>query len=208
MLAQSTVSSSPERELAVTRTLLETMETQLVAIYAEKERMRKAVGVSETTDVITRIQELEERLRRYEPGFSYSTGGEAQPSEDAPPAGEGFTNLLQRVRVLTGMVTSMAAQLNELYADRDRLYREAGIKEAQDILLQLRENDRLRVRLSVMEEQLAALYAQKHTLSQGLGVSEAGDVVALVHSVSAALETAQQTIRRLIPTGGTAPIGR
>jgi hypothetical protein len=92
-----------------------------------------------------------------------------------------------------------------VYADRELLYREGGIKQTQDVLVRLRENEKLRAQVAAMEDQLAALYAQRHTLKQGLGVSDAGEVVARIQSANAALIAAQHSLQHLIPTPAPQP---
>lgn len=194
-----------ERDRALASGVLESMESQLIALYAEKEMLQEKIGVSTAEEIIGLIAALEERVRRHEPDFDYrkeadgdsETQAETVGEPDAP--GDGFKDLSHRIRVLTGTVNSMEAQLIDVYADRELLYREGGIKQTQDVLVRLRENEKLRAQAAVMEDQLAALYAQRHTLKQGLGVSDASEVVARIQSVSAALEAAQQSLRHLIP---------
>ncbi|MBC7809061.1 MAG: hypothetical protein H7145_23240 [Akkermansiaceae bacterium] len=213
MFASLTGSSrqQQDRDRALASGVLESMESQLIALYTEKELLQRKVGVSTADDIIVLITALEERVRRHEPGFDFrkemdgEPDSEPAPSTEAEVAGDGFKDLSHRIRVLTGTVNSMEAQLIDVYADRELLYREGGIKQTQDVLARLRENEKLRAQVAVMEDQLAALYAQRHTLKQGLGVTDAGEVVARIQSVNAALEAAQHSLRYLLPAAETAP---
>lgn len=195
-----------ERDRYLSATVLESMEGQLIALYGEKEMLETTIGVSDAPGVIALVQAMEERVRRHEPDFDFlaETGGNRPPADaeheaEANEAGDGLRDLSQRVRVLTGTVNSMEAQLVDVYADRELLYREAGIKQTQDVLVRMRENEKMREQICLMENQLAALFAQKHTLNEGLGVSDAREVVALVRGVSDALETAHRSVQQLLP---------
>lgn len=192
-----------ERERTISASLLDSMESQLIAVYAEKELLQKEIGVSDARDVITRIRTLEDLLA----GFTQpSQDNEPHETEEIIPShgGDGLRDLSHRVRVLTGTVTSMEAQLIDVYADREMLYREGGIKEAQDVIARVRENERLREQTRVMETQLAALYSQKHTLSENLGTGDAREVVSLVRTLAEGIEVAHQAARKLLPASGGA----
>jgi hypothetical protein len=54
-----------------------------------------------------------------------------------------------RVRVLSGTVTSMEAQLLDLYAEKDLLHQEVGVTRAADIVARLREAAETRAELAV-----------------------------------------------------------
>ena len=151
--------------------------------------------------VIALIKALAERVRRHEPDFDFraEASDEDEATEVGGAVGDSMKDLSQRIRVLTGTVTSMEAQLIDVYADRELLYREAGIKQTQDVLARLQENEKMRGQIAAMEDQLAALYAQRHTLTEGLGVSDARAVVSLVQGVRDALETAHRAMERLLP---------
>lgn len=195
-------SRQQERDRAVASSVLESMENQLIAVYAEKELLQQKVGVSSANEIITLITELEERVRRHEPDFDYRKETDSEPPTTAEPngSGDGFKDLSQRIRILTGTVNSMEAQLIDVYADRELLYREGGIKQTQDVLARLRENEKLRAQVAVMEDQVAALYAQRHTLKQGLGITDAAEVVSRVQSANTALKAAQESLRHLSPS--------
>ncbi len=206
-----------EHERSVATKVLESMEGQLIAVYAEKELLHNEIGVSEATEIIALVNALVERVRQHEPDFDYQGGGDAGGTDavgetaesDLPEGVDGFKDLSHRVRILTGTINSMEAQLIDVYADRELLYREGGIKQTQDVLTRLRENEKLRAQVSVMEDQVAALYAQRHALTQGLGRSDAGEIVAIVRAITDALETAQHAAARLVPapreSAGTPP---
>ena len=201
MPAAPTGYSSPERDYAVTRTLLDSMESQLIALYVEKEQMQHAVGVSDASEVIARIQRLEERLRQHEPDFQYPVASvPSRPADPVLPLGDTVQDLSQHIRLLSSMVHSMEAQLNDVYADREMLYRAGGIQESQDVLVHLNEKERLQVQISHLEEQLAAMETQKTILAQGLGTTDANEIIALFRSISDAMETAHRVIHQLLPT--------
>lgn len=201
-----------DRDRALATSVLESMESQLIALYAEKDLLQQKLGVSTADEIVGVITALDERIRRHEPDFDYrqelaeENPGETDNQAEAPATetetdgtGDGFKDLSHRIRILTGTVNSMEAQLIDVYAERELLYREGGIKQAQDVLTRLRENEKLRAQVAVMEDQIAGLYAQRHALKQGLGVSDAGEIVARVQSASTALLEAQHALRHLLP---------
>lgn len=192
-----------ERDRTVAASVLESMETQLIALYGEKEMLENSIGVSDAASVVELVKELEERVRRHEPDFSRQAKADDADTADESAGGDGLKDFAQRIRVLTGTVTSMEAQLIDVYADRELLYREAGIKQTQDVLVRMRENENMREQIRLMEKQLAALFAQKHTLQEGLGVSDAREVVALVQGVAGTLEAAHRSMQKLMPPQNT-----
>ncbi len=193
-----------ERDRTIAANVLDSMEGQLIALYGEKEMLENAIGVSDALGVVALVKAMEERVRRHEPDFDMlaetdGAFGEEPGEPEENTAGDGLKDLSQRIRVSTGTVSSMEAQLVDVYADRELLYREAGIEQTQDVLVRMRENEKMRDQIHLMENQLAALFAQKHTLNEGLGVSDAREVVALVRGVRDALETAHRSLRQLLP---------
>ena len=191
-----------ERERTLAASVLESMESQLIAVYGEKEMLETEIGVSDALGIVALVKALEERVQHHEPDFNARAEAKGESTGEAAEgsaANTGLQDLSHRIRILTGTVTSMEAQLVDVYADRELLYREAGIQETQDVLTRMRENKAMRGQIAAMETQLAGLYAQKHTLQEGLGVSDAREVVALVRGISDAVGTAHQSVRALLP---------
>jgi len=86
-----------------------------------------------------------------------------------------------KVAALNGTVTSMEEQLKSLYSDRERLEREIGASEADDVVAAFRS---LQTTIQSMESQLMTLYAGRELLDVELGRSDPKEIVAMFRNVT------------------------
>ncbi len=87
----------------------------------------------------------------------------------------------QQVESLNGVVASMENQLASLYADKERLEKEVGASEVDDVITAFR---RLETVIMSMEHQLMNLYAGKELLEVELGKSDPRSIVAMFKTMS------------------------
>lgn len=126
-------------------------------------------------------QSLRLELARLQQGMGSTPG-------DGTIAGKAQEEVLRKVRSfaqqvesLNGVVASMENQLNSLYADKERLEREVGASEVDDVIAAFR---RLETVIMSMEHQLMNLYAGKELLEVELGKSDPRMIVAMFKTMS------------------------
>jgi chromosome segregation ATPase len=79
-----------------------------------------------------------------------------------------------QIEILNGSISSMETQLQSLYGDKERLEREIGASEVDDIIEAFRG---LEIVVTSMEKQLMTLYAAKEHLETNLGESDPTAIV-------------------------------
>jgi hypothetical protein len=119
-------------------------------------------------------------------------GGEAVAGlPDPRVAVEKIRDFASKVAALNGTVASMEDQLKSLYADRERLEREIGASEVDDIIEAFRN---LQTTIRSMETQLMTLYAGREMLDVELGRSDPEEIVAMFRNVARLVNVARQEL--------------
>jgi photoactive yellow protein len=169
---------------------------QLEALYAERERLQQALGVSSAEDVIELVESLNTQLDELYKGrdadvdpeerhdvllWEPDTESEADaPTSDAPDR-EADTALT---------LNSMEHQLEALYREKETLL-DHGLGSAQEAVSQLQ----------IQQKQLDALQREKHTYEQRfdrlqseLGTASVSQIVSLVRTLASEADTSPDEV--------------
>ena len=134
-------------------------------------QLEAVFGTAEPDDIIARFRELERKAGANPPGDGQI------PAELARK----ILQFTEQVETLNGTVTSMEDQLSSLYNDKERLEREIGAADVDEVIQAFR---RLETIIMSMEHQLMNLYAGKELLETELGKSDPHAVVAAFRSLN------------------------
>jgi photoactive yellow protein len=169
------------------------MEAQLKDLYAERERLYRELGTADAESIITMLRNLETQLRDL---YQQKESGQFNGASPAPASSTSSAE------------AAMEAQLISLYAEREKLHRELGIADADDLIAMIRNleaqlRDLYRQQESAapsassgteaaMEAQLISLYAEREKLTQEFGTAEANDIIAMLRNLEAQLRDLYQ----------------
>ncbi|GAB4462288.1 MAG: hypothetical protein OHK0029_28880 [Armatimonadaceae bacterium] len=103
-----------------------------------------------------------------------------------------FTN---KIESLNGTVASMEEQLMSLYEDKERLEREIGASEVEDVLEAFRG---LENTISSMETQLMTMYASREMLEVELGFSDPREIVTRFRNIARMVTSVHQDLNHII----------
>ena len=155
---------------------IDALQNEIGPYRVDRERLKKELGIERTADVVSLVRNLETRVAELAPA--------ANPNEDTENPLAGFSDPKQillkirqftgKIESLNGTVDSMEAQLGSLYEDKERLEREIGASEVEDILAAFHS---LQTTIGSMESQLMTMYAGREHLEVELGDSDPKRVV-------------------------------
>lgn len=112
-------------------------------------------------------------------------------SGDARKMLEKFRAFSSKIDSLNGTIASMEDQLRHLYADRERLEREIGASEVDDVVAAFTG---MYTTLMHMESQLVTHIADREYLDVELGKSEPAEIVAMFRNVSSMIQGAHHEL--------------
>ncbi|MDX1931352.1 MAG: hypothetical protein SFU56_01980 [Capsulimonadales bacterium] len=169
---------------------------------AALDRLFTELNVKDFPSALAAIRRLKEKARRpSDPPVDADTeaaapaeGGDLRNGE-ARKMLEKFRAFSSRIDSLNGTIASMEEQLRNLYADRERLEREIGASEVDDVISTF---SALYLTIINLETQLAALYADREYLDTELGKSDPIEIVAMFKNVSQMVNGAH---RELLASG-------
>jgi chromosome segregation ATPase len=98
-----------------------------------------------------------------------------------------------QIEILNGSISSMENQLQSLYGDKERLEREIGASEVDDIIEAFRG---LEVVVTSMEKQLMTLYAGKEHLETNLGESDPGAIIQNFNTLQGMVESLRDELQK------------
>ena len=164
--------------------------------------LTRRLGVASPAEVVARLDameaqntQLKSELEQYQPKVAVATGETSEnPLEGLNDPRQiigkmrAFTT---RIETLNGTVSSMEEQLMSLYAEKERLEREIGASEVDDVLEAFRD---LRLTIHSMETQLMTMYAGREVLDVELGKSDPWEIVAMFRNVSQFTTALQQAL--------------
>ncbi|MBC8142723.1 MAG: hypothetical protein H7Y38_14940 [Armatimonadetes bacterium] len=154
---------------------LTALQTEISPYRVDRERLRKEIGVERAADIISLVRDLETKVAEYAPA-------EQAEEDENPLAGlSDPKQILLKIRQFTGKIESlngtvgsMEEQLASMYEDKERLEREIGASEVEDVLEAFRQ---LQTTIGSMESQLMTMYAGREHLEVELGDSDPRRVV-------------------------------
>lgn len=142
------------------------------------------LGVATVGEALDAIRGMKNRAS----GGSGETLAPLNAEEDTPVTLNDPRRLLAKLRTFTskidslnGTIGSMESQLRSLYADRERLEREIGASEVDDVIAAFGV---LQTTIRSMENQLMTLYAGRETLEVELGKSDPTEIVAMFRNIA------------------------
>lgn len=155
---------------------VDALQNEIGPLRVDRERLRKELGVERAADVISLVRQLETRVAELAPPAA------AEEDADNPLAGLSdpkqvllkIRQFTGKIESLNGTVASMEEQLGSMYEDKERLEREIGASEVEDVLEAFRQ---LQTTIGSMESQLMTMYAGREHLEVELGDSDPKRVV-------------------------------
>ena len=176
---------------------------RLEASEAQLRTLREQLGVADADEAVRLVRSLEARVTgpvRLAPVAQIPTSDEEKAvaaTTDPRVAVNRLRDFSTKIATLNGTVMSMEGQLRTLYMDRERLEREIGASEVDDVIAVFQL---LKSTIESMGEQLAALYEGKEQLDSQLGRSDPDEIVGMFKSVANLVNNARQEL-------GTVPAG-
>ena len=159
----------------------------------EQQRLHDALGVSHPDDIIALVRRLQaERSGADAPAQTPDAavaGVQAVP--DPRQALERFRAFTAKIDSLNGTVSSMEDQLKSLYSDRERLEREIGASEVDDVIAAFGE---LQEMITNMETQLILLYSGQEKLEAVMGKSDPEEIADLFNNVAKMVRVAHREL--------------
>lgn len=172
---------------------VDALQKELSPLRVDRERMKREIGLERAADVIAHVRTLETRVAELAPPAP------PESEEENPLAGlSDPRQVLNKIRQFTGKieslngtVASMEEQLGSLYEDKERLEREIGASEVDDVLEAFRQ---LQTTIGSMEVQLMTLYAGREHLEVELGDSDPKRVVSRVKAIARLMRGIEQEL--------------
>lgn len=183
----------PEEKGKAANSLPGSVEIELRLLWEE-------LGASNTNEALRAIRFLRSKtisglVTDVMPTTDDAEGGVVEIGlRDPRAAVEKIRDFASKVAALNGTVASMEDQLKSLYADRERLEREIGASEVDDIIESFHN---LQTTIRSMETQLMTLYAGREMLDVELGRSDPEEIVAMFRNVSRLVNVARQELATL-----------
>lgn len=146
---------------------------QLQSLLAREDKLRRALGVTSTDAVVEMVEGLADQLDVLYAEREANPPAARSSSEFSDPAAERLESELgvSSPDAIIAMVNSLSKQLDELYADRERLT-DANVADAEGAVQMLRS----------MQHQLEALYEQQEQRTEH-GVENLDHALALIDSM-------------------------
>ncbi|MBC8102935.1 MAG: hypothetical protein H7Z41_10140 [Cytophagales bacterium] len=169
------------------------LRAQLDAAESELQFLRTELPVQTAADTVQIVRRLEAQVEAL--SARPTTGPRDDSPATDPPSPQAAIRRVRdfagKVATLNGTISSMETQLASLYSDRERLEREIGAGEVEDVIAVFRAQQ---AAVDSMEAQLAMLYADRERLDSALGRSEPDEIVALFQSVARLVQGAQREL--------------
>lgn len=160
---------------------------QLQALIAREDKLQQALGVSSTEAVVKMVNGLTDQL-----DVLYAERDATASSDPVPPSSSGNNTRFERIETELGvstpdavieMVRSLSKQLDELYAERERLSDRHGVGDLGHTLTLIES----------MEKQLGTLYDERQ--------QRAGDALLLSPHTLRRLDTMDDDALDAVPAG-------
>jgi len=171
---------------------------QLEALYAERQRLQEALGVSAADDVIEMVETLTSQLDDLYAGRDAELDPEERhdaqlwdpdagdvPDASPPDADDAGSPPVQ----------SLEHQLEALYREKETLLRE-GIADAEEAVTRLRTQRR---HIDRLQRENASYEQQLNQLESALGTGQVPDVVELVRALEAEADVSIEEVRPAAP---------
>ncbi len=155
---------------------LDALKNEIGPLRVDRERIRKELGVERAVEIIALVRDLETKLSELTPAPPSEEEGE-NPFAGLSDPKQVLLKIRQftgKIEGLNGTVASMEEQLSSMYEDKERLEREIGASEVEDVLEAFRH---LQSTIGSMESQLMTMYAAREHLEVELGDSDPRNVV-------------------------------
>jgi chromosome segregation ATPase len=160
---RETTTSDEKLQLLLTELGADSLEEALISVRALKNRAFGASSESNTASPLT------------------SEGDTPETLNDPRRLLGKLRAFTSKIDSLNGTIVSMENQLKSLYADRERLEREIGASEVDDVVAAF---GFLQTTIRSMENQLMTLYAGRETLEVELGKSDPTEIVAMFRNIA------------------------
>ncbi|MBC8135822.1 MAG: hypothetical protein H8F28_08060 [Fibrella sp.] len=155
---------------------LDALKNEIGPLRVDRERLRKELGMERASEIIATVRTLETKVAELSPELAHEEDNE-NPLAGLSDPKQILLKIRQftgKIESLNGTVASMEEQLGSLYEDKERLEREIGASEVEDILEAFRQ---LQTTIGSMESQLMTMYAAREHLEVELGDSDPKNVV-------------------------------
>ncbi|MBC7809033.1 MAG: hypothetical protein H7145_23100 [Akkermansiaceae bacterium] len=155
---------------------LDALKNEIGPLRVDRERIRKELGVERASEIISMVRELETKVAELSPTPASEEEGD-NPLAGLSDPKQVLLKIRQftgKIESLNGTVASMEEQLGSMYEDKERLEREIGASEVEDVLEGFRH---LQTTIGSMESQLMTMYAAREHLEVELGDSDPRSVV-------------------------------
>ena len=153
--------------------------------------LRTELGVQSAAEVIYLVQGLKSQIQGFVVSAAATRSPETADVRDPHAAMSKIRDFANKVSALNGTIASMENQLMSLYADRERLEKEIGAGEVEDVIAVFRAQQ---ATVLSMETQLSTLYADREVLDTKLGRSEPQEIVSMFQSVTKLVQDAQREL--------------
>ena len=147
------------------------------------------LGTSDPAEIVALVRGLEEQVQ---------TAHQEQIDDESLEGLNDPKAVLIKIRTFThkieglnGAVSSMEEQLMSLYEDKERLEREVGASEVEDVLEAFRNLQNI---ISSMESQLMTMYAGRELMEVEIGVSDPREIVRKFRNLAGLVSQAHQEL--------------
>ena len=173
-------------EVSINETIVEPKDAEEEMLLLKTE-----LGVMSAAEVVYLVQGLKAQIKVLIVSANGKRSPQAADFRDPYAAMSKIRDFANKVSALNGTIASMENQLMSLYADRERLEREIGAGEVEDVIAVFHSQ---KATISSMETQLSTLYADREVLDVKLGRSEPTEIVSMFQSVSKLVGDAQREL--------------
>jgi chromosome segregation ATPase len=166
---------------------VEALEKEISPLRADRATLQNELRVGDAAEAVALVRRLEgevEELRAAQmpaPAPEPEDDGSLGNLSDPKAVLSKIRTFTTKIESLNGTVASMEEQLMSLYEDKERLEREIGASEVDDVLEAFRG---LQTTIGSMESQLMTMYAGRELLEVEIGKSDPRQIVAMVQSVA------------------------
>jgi photoactive yellow protein len=179
---------------------------QLEALYAERERLQQALGVSSASDIIELVESLTTQINELYKGrdadidpeerhnsllWEPDTAGDSSSVDDGPSADEHAEPAPDTSLTLN----SMEHQLESLYREKEVLLHH-GLSNAEQAVAQLQSQQK---QLGILQRENRAYQQRFERLQSKLGVANVSQVVALVQALQSEAGISLDEVRPASP---------
>jgi photoactive yellow protein len=181
---------------------------QLEALYAERERLQQALGVSSATDVIELVESLTTQINELYKGRDADLDPDERHDSllwepDAGDSGSSADEQAAPTPDTSLTLSSMEHQLESLYREKEVLLHH-GLSNAEEAVAQLQSQQK---QLRILQRENRAYQQRFERLESKLGVANVSQVVALVQALQSEADVSLDEVRPAPNADGTAGYG-